>query len=540
MAQKCILIITDGIGHNPSERFNAFAAASKPCYERLFAEVPHTLIRTSGLAVGLPDGQMGNSEVGHMCIGSGVIIYQSLVRINQALADGSLAQNANLQAFLSSVKRVHIIGLYSDGGVHSHLSHFKGLASICKKAGKEVFAHAITDGRDVKPRTAIEFIKDLEHFCAANAVNFASVSGRFYAMDRDKRYERVKEYYEALFGRALRVDNFSEYVEKSCDEGVTDEFIKPAISVDFRGLEQDDGLLFINFRNDRMKQIVAALTSAEFSEFKREFVLENAITMTNYDDKFTLPVLFEKLELNDTLANIISLANLTQLHTAETEKYAHITFFLNGGKEECVRGETRVLVPSPKVKTYDEKPEMSAFEVCEAVLAGIERGEDFIVVNFANGDMVGHTGDFNAAVKAVEAVDTCLGKIVEAARAKNYGFIITSDHGNCEAMRDENGNALTNHTTFDVFAFVEAEGVGFKDVCASGACVADNVSNDGALGDGNALADSFSSTDNVSTDGVRADGIPKLKENLGLSNIAATVLKIMGLPKPKEMNEALF
>ncbi len=492
MAQKCILIITDGIGHNPSERFNAFAAAHKPCYERLFKEVPHTLIHTSGLAVGLPDGQMGNSEVGHMCIGSGVIIYQSLVRINQALADGSLAQNANLRAFLASVRRVHIIGLYSDGGVHSHLTHFKGLARLCKNAGKEVFAHAITDGRDVKPRTGIEFMGDLEHFCAAEGVNLASVSGRFYAMDRDKRYERVKEYYEALFGKALRVENFSEYVKKSCDSGVTDEFIKPAISVDFQGLQKGDGLLFVNFRNDRMKQLVAALTSVEFSEFEREFVLQNALTMTNYDDKFTLPVLFEPLALNDTLANVISRAGLTQLHTAETEKYAHITFFLNGGKEDSVRGETRVLVPSPKVKTYDEKPEMSAFPVCEAVLAGIERGEDFIVVNFANGDMVGHTGDFAAAVKAVEAVDTCLGKIVAAARAHNYGFIITSDHGNCEAMQDEQGNALTNHTTFDVFAFVEAQGVSV------------------------------------------------LKANLGLSNIAASVLKIMGLSIPKQMNEALF
>lgn len=492
MAQKCILVITDGIGHNPSGRYNAFAAARKPSYERLFKEVPHTLIHTSGLAVGLPEGQMGNSEVGHMCIGSGRIIYQNLVRINQALADGSLAKSPILRAFLDKVQRVHIIGLYSDGGVHSHLAHFKALASICKACGKEVFAHAITDGRDVGPKTAAEFIGDLQEFCAANALNFASVSGRFYAMDRDKRYERVKIYYEALFGKALRVSDFASYIRQSYDENVTDEFIKPAVSMDFKGLKADDGLIFVNFRNDRMKELVSALTQAEFSEFEREFVLTNALTMTNYDDKFSLNVLFEKENLQNTLAELISRANLSQLHTAETEKYAHITFFLNGGKEEPVPNETRILIPSPKVKTYDEKPQMSAYEVLAEVKKGIERGEDFIVVNFANGDMVGHTGDFNAAVKAVEAVDKCLGELVETARAHNYGFVITSDHGNCEAMQDETGNALTNHTTFDVFAFVEAQGV------------------------------------------------TKLKENLGLSNIAATVLKVMNLPKPKEMNEGLF
>ena len=492
MSQKCILVITDGIGYNPSKHYNAFAAAHKPNYERLFSEVPNTLIHTSGLSVGLPEGQMGNSEVGHMCIGSGRIIYQNLVRINKALVDGSLEKNPNLRAFLDKVKRVHIIGLYSDGGVHSHLSHFKGLASICKQAGKEVFTHAITDGRDVKPTTGAEFISDLQDFCAQNAIKFASVSGRFYAMDRDKRYERVQIYYDALFGKALRVGDFARYIQQSYDEGVTDEFIKPAISEDFRGLEQDDGIIFINFRNDRMKQLVRALTQAAFSEFEREFVVQNAITMTNYDDKFALSVLFEKEKIDNPLAELISKANLKQFHTAETEKYAHITFFLNGGKEEPVRGETRVLIPSPKVQTYNEKPEMSAFEVLAEVKKGIERGEDFIVVNFANGDMVGHTGDFNAAVKAVEAVDKCLGELVNAARAKNYGFIITSDHGNCEAMQDERGNLLTNHTTFDVFAFVEAKGV------------------------------------------------TKLKENLGLANIAATALKIMGLEKPKEMNEALF
>lgn len=492
MKQKCILVITDGIGHNENTAYNAFAAAQKPNYDKLFKEVPNTLIKTSGLAVGLPEGQMGNSEVGHMCIGSGRIIYQNLVRINKALQDNSLKQSPILQDFLKNLDRVHIIGLYSDGGVHSHLEHFKAVAKICKEAGKAVFAHAITDGRDVSPKSGLAFIKDLQDFCAENGLNLASLSGRFYAMDRDKRYERVQEYYKALFGKALRVRDFADYVGQNYQKDITDEFIKPAISEDFKGLGQNDGLIFINFRNDRMKQIVSALTSDEFNEFEREFVLKNALSMTRYDDNFDLKVLFEKEKLENTLAEYISKANLRQFHTAETEKYAHITFFFNGGKEEPVPNESRVLVPSPKVKTYDEKPQMSAFEVLEEVKKGIKRGEDFIVVNFANGDMVGHTGDFNAAVKAVEAVDKCLGELVEAARAENYAFIIISDHGNCEAMQDEKGNLLTNHTTFDVFAFVEAKGV------------------------------------------------TKLKEGLGLSNVAASVLEIMGLEKPKEMNEALF
>lgn len=492
MKQKCILVITDGIGYNENTSYNAFAAAKKPNYDKLFKEVPNTLIKTSGLAVGLPEGQMGNSEVGHMCIGSGRIIYQNLVRINKALQDNSLKQSSILQDFLKKLDRVHIIGLYSDGGVHSHLEHFKAVAKICKEAGKEVFAHAITDGRDVSPKSGLAFIKDLQDFCAKNGLNLASLSGRFYAMDRDKRYERVQEYYKALFGKALRVRDFADYVEQNYQKELTDEFIKPAISEDFKGLAQNDGLIFINFRNDRMKQIVSALTSDEFNEFEREFVLKNALSMTRYDDNFDLKVLFEKEKLENTLAEYISKANLRQFHTAETEKYAHVTFFFNGGKEEPVPNESRVLVPSPKVKTYDEKPQMSAFEVLEEVKKGIKRGENFIVVNFANGDMVGHTGDFNAAVKAVEAVDKCLGELVEAARAENYAFIIISDHGNCEAMQDEKGNLLTNHTTFDVFAFVEAKGV------------------------------------------------TKLKEGLGLSNVAASVLEIMGLEKPKEMNEALF
>ncbi|KAA6225505.1 MULTISPECIES: 2,3-bisphosphoglycerate-independent phosphoglycerate mutase [unclassified Campylobacter] len=492
MSQKCILVITDGVGFNPSEKFNAFFSAKKPNYERLFKEVPNSLLKTSGLAVGLPEGQMGNSEVGHMCIGSGRIIYQNLVKINKAIEDGSLSKNKNLNTLLEKCKNIHVIGLYSDGGVHSLNTHFNTLLKLCKQRGKNVFAHAITDGRDVGPKTGLKFIKELEESCQKNDICFATLCGRFYAMDRDKRWDRVEKYYKCLMGEVDEVSNFSAYMQESYEKGITDEFIEGVKSANFKGINEEDGLIFVNFRNDRMKELIYVLNSKDFNEFKRDKIFNNLLTMSVYDDKFNLPVLFEKEVLNDTLAQVIARANLTQLHTAETEKYAHVTFFFNGGIEESVENESRVLIPSPKVKTYDERPEMSAFEVLDEVKKGINQGKDFIVVNFANGDMVGHTGSFEASVKAVEAVDFCLGELVKEARKKDYAFIITSDHGNCEAMQDEKGNILTNHTTFDVFVFVEAQGVS------------------------------------------------KIKENMGLSNIAASVLKILGLQKPSAMNEAMF
>ncbi|AXP08172.1 2,3-bisphosphoglycerate-independent phosphoglycerate mutase [Campylobacter hepaticus] len=492
MKQRCVLIITDGIGYNTSSDFNAFQAAKKPTYERLFKEVPNSLLKTSGLAVGLPENQMGNSEVGHMCIGSGQIIYQNLVRINQAIKTKELEKNENLQKLLTKCKRLHVIGLYSDGGVHSMDTHFKAILEICAQNGNEVFAHAISDGRDVSPISGLNFMKDLKNFCDNLGIHFATLCGRFYAMDRDKRWDRLKEYYDCLLGKSLKVSNLIDYMQKCYDENITDEFIKAAQNENYEGMNEEDGLIFINFRNDRMKQLIEVLNAKNFDHFKRDKVFNNLLTMSVYDDKFNLLVLFEKEQIKSTLSEVISKAGLSQLHTAETEKYAHVTFFFNGGKEELVENETRILIPSPKVKTYDEKPDMSAFEVCDVVKKGIEKGEDFIVVNFANGDMVGHTGNFNAAIKAVEAVDACLGEIIECARKHEYAFIITSDHGNCEAMKDKNGNLLTNHTVFDVFVFVEAKGV------------------------------------------------YKIKDNMGLSNIAASVLKILDLEIPKEMNEALF
>lgn len=492
MKQKLVLVITDGIGHNPNSEYNAFAAAKKPNFEWLFKNTPNSLLKTSGLAVGLPDGQMGNSEVGHMTIGSGRILYQNLVKIDKSIKSGDLANNKTLVSLLKRVKRAHIIGLYSDGGVHSHFSHFNEICKISNEYGVQTFAHLITDGRDVSPTSGADFVKNFESFASDNGLNLATISGRFYAMDRDKRWDRVENAYNVIAKNENLVSiSGSKYIIQSYENGITDEFIKPASFCDFGGIKAEDGIVFINFRNDRAREICEALSVAEFDEFKRDKMCKNLVTMTNYDDKFSFDVMFENDDIKDTLAEVIANAGLTQLHTAETEKYAHVTFFLNGGKEEPNLNETRVLIPSPKVKTYDEKPQMSAYEVKDAVINGIKGGEDFIVVNFANGDMVGHTGNFEASIKAVEAVDECIGEILKVVKEQNYAYMQISDHGNCEAMRNENGEILTNHSTFDVFCFV------------------------------------------------MANEVSKIS-NGGLSNVAPTVLKIMELEIPKEMDKPLF
>lgn len=488
MKQKTILVITDGIGCNQSAEFNAFAAAKKPTYDMLFKSVPNTLLRTSGLAVGLPEGQMGNSEVGHMTIGSGRVLYQNLVKIDKMIENDTLKTAPEIVNLLKICPRVHVIGLYSDGGVHSHLRHFDALCQIAKDAGAQVFAHAITDGRDVSPTSGAGFLEALEA-----KFSVGSVCGRFYAMDRDNRWERVQKAYAALMGEGEKQKiSPSEYARKSYEKGITDEFIEPAIFGEFDGIKENDGIIFVNFRNDRAREICQALSMEDFAGFERKFCVRNLITMTEYDAKFPFPIIVKKDILQNTLAEVIADAGLRQLHTAETEKYAHVTFFFNGGSEECVQNETRILIDSPKVATYDLCPAMSAHAVCEAVIKGIEGGEDFIVVNFANGDMVGHTGNFDAAVKAVEAVDECLGKIYAKAKEFDYAYVQISDHGNCEQMRGAQGELLTNHTTFDVFCFVSAQGVS------------------------------------------------ELKRDFGLSNVAPTILKLMGLEIPAQMDEALF
>lgn len=484
---KTILVITDGIGYNKNSDFNAFANAKKNTFDYLFKNSATSLLKTSGLAVGLPKGQMGNSEVGHMTIGSGRILYQNLVKIDKAIEENSLKDNKILQKLFKNCKRIHIIGLYSDGGVHSHFRHFDAICELAKKNGCQTFAHAITDGRDVLPTSGENFISHLE-----NTQNLATICGRFYAMDRDKRWDRVKLAYETIANNEnLTSQKPSEYIKDSYKNSITDEFIKPASFIKFGGIKPDDGIVFINFRNDRAREICTAFGDENFNEFARKNICKNLVTMTNYDDKFNFEIIFKNEEIKNSLSEIISNANLTQLHTAETEKYAHVTFFFNGGKEEPQINETRVLIPSPKVKTYDEKPQMSAYEVKDVVVKGIKDGFDFIVVNFANGDMVGHTGNYEASIKAVEAVDECLGEILKAAKEENYAYIQISDHGNCEEMRNKKGEILTNHTTFDVFCFVVANGV-------------DKISNG------------------------------------GLSNVAPTILKLMELKIPQEMDEALF
>jgi len=488
--QKTLLIITDGIGHNESEVANAFAKAHKPTYDKLFKSVPYSFIQTSGLSVGLPEGQMGNSEVGHMCIGSGRILYQNLVKISLAAQDGSLANNKALQELLHVKGSIHIIGLVSDGGVHSHLGHIMALARIAEASGKNVFLHIITDGRDVSPTSGLGFVEQLESLCNEN-IHIASISGRFFSMDRDNRWERVEQGYRVMVDAEPKTSlHVKAYMQSMYDKGVSDEFIEPVAFEAYGGMKSDDGVIFANFRNDRMRELSRAIGFEAFSEFPRTLNGVACITMTEYDSSYPFPIMFEADTPQHTLSDVIADAGLSQFHTAETEKYAHVTFFFNGGIEEPKVGETRLLVPSPKVKTYDLQPEMSAHAVGDAVLKAMDEAYDFIVVNFANGDMVGHTGSLEAGIKAVEAVDAELGRLFEKAKVTNYSIVLTSDHGNCEQMFDSEEKTLTNHTTFDVYGFVMDKRV-------------------------------------------------KRVNKGGLNNIAPTVLKLMGLPIPQEMDAPL-
>jgi len=490
LSKKVILVITDGIGFSSKTEHNAFYNAKKPTYDKLFKETPHALIDTSGLSVGLPEGQMGNSEVGHMSIGSGRVLYQHLVKISLALSENRLKDNTELQNLLNTSNRVHLIGLLSDGGVHSHIDHFIGIAEIAAQSGKEVFLHLITDGRDVSPTSATTYIKQLQEHLSEN-IKIATLSGRFYAMDRDNRWPRIQRAYEAIVNATPKTDfEPAGYIGSSYALGETDEFVEPVTFEGYEGFKDGDSVLTINFRSDRMRELVTALGDKHFNEFSRNPLKVHLATITEYDKSFNYPVLFKKDAPKNTLAEVISACGLRQLHTAETEKYAHVTFFFNGGIDEPYNNETRILIPSPNVKTYDEKPEMSAHEVGAVVLKAMDDAIDFIVVNFANGDMVGHTGDFEAAKRAVTAVDTELGHIIEKGKENDYSVVITSDHGNCEEMKDENGETLTNHTVGKVWCFVIAQGVSRVQTGA-------------------------------------------------LNNIAPTVLKLMDITIPKEMDSSL-
>lgn len=491
MSKKTVLVITDGIGYSPKREYNAFHTALKPTYDRLFREVPHALIDTFGLSVGLPEGQMGNSEVGHMSIGSGRVLYQDLVKISLALEEGTFSNNPVFASLLKTSKRIHLIALMSDGGVHSHIDHIMGVAEIAAEEGKEVWLHLITDGRDVAPTSAKLFLHTVDAHASSN-IKIGSLGGRFYAMDRDNRWDRVEKGYNAIAcANPLSEQSVADYIENAYAAGETDEFITPSAFEGYDGFKEGDAVLTLNFRSDRMRELTAAIGDKEFSGFTRAFVPTHLATITQYDKNFPYPVLFPKDAPTNTLAEVISNAGLRQLHTAETEKYAHVTFFFNGGVEEPYENETRVLIPSPQVKTYDMQPQMSAPEVGDVVLKAMDEGYDFVVVNFANGDMVGHTGNFEAAVRGVEAVDEQLGRIVETAQKNGYSMVLTSDHGNCEEMRDDAGNVLTNHTVGKVWCFVMDDEV--KQV------------HPGAL-----------------------------------NNIAPTILKLMGLEIPAEMDSPLI
>jgi len=490
--QKTILVITDGIGHNEDSYFNAFKNANTPNFDKLFQETPYALLKTYGHAVGLPKSQMGNSEVGHMTIGSGRVIYQDLEKISFAIEDKTILQNKNFQRLLTSSNTLHIIGLTSDGGVHSHINHIIGITKLLKDSFKKIYLHLITDGRDVSPTSSPGFIKQIEDI-TDDKIKIATISGRFYTMDRDKRWDRVKKGYDAIvLAKPLTKKTPQEYIKAQYEQEITDEFIEPVALEGYDGLKDDDAILMINFRSDRVRQISKLLGDKDFMPIDVDKKDVKLFTMTEYAKEFTFPVIFTKEIPKNTLAEVISKAGLRQFHTAETEKYAHVTFFLNGGVEEPYKNETRVLIPSPKVKTYDMKPQMSAYEVKDAVLKAMEEEYDFIVVNFANGDMVGHTGNYEAAIKAVEAVDECIGEIVNMCDQKDYSLILSADHGNCEKMRDKDNNILTNHTVGEVYCFV------------------------------------------------RDKRVTKISTKGGLSNIAPTVLKLMGLEIPKEMDEALY
>ena len=491
MSKKAILVITDGIGFSPKTEYNSFYNAKKPTYEKLFKETPHSLIDTFGLSVGLPEGQMGNSEVGHMSIGSGRVLYQDLVKISLALAENSLEKNEVLKNLLDASNRLHLIGLLSDGGVHSHIDHFMGIADIASKNGKKVFLHLITDGRDVSPTSAQKYISKVEEHLNEN-VTIATISGRFYSMDRDNRWERVQRGYDAIVDAEPKTDwNPHGYIGHSYSLGETDEFVEPTAFEGYDGMQDGDSVLTINYRSDRMREMVTALGDKDFREFPKHSLNLHIATITEYDKSFNYPVMFRKDVPKNTLAEVIASKGLRQLHTAETEKYAHVTFFLNGGIDEPYENETRVLIPSPDVKTYDMKPQMSANEVCDVVLTAMDDENDFVVVNFANGDMVGHTGDIEASKIAVTTVDEQLGKIIKKAKEQDYAVVITSDHGNCEEMKDDEGNILTNHTVGKVWCFVIA------------------------------------------------DGVTKVEAG-GLNNIAPTVLKLMDIEIPAEMDHSLI
>ena len=457
MAKKALLMILDGWGIGQHGKGDVIFNTPTPYLDYLTAVSAHSQLAASGEDVGLPDGQMGNSEVGHLNIGAGRVVYQDLVKINRACKDGSILQNKGIVEAYSYAKengkRLHLMGLTSDGGVHSSLDHLFKLIEIGKEYGlkDQLFVHCFMDGRDTDPKSGKGFIEQVQQVCQKNDAHIASIVGRFYAMDRDKRWERVKEAYDLIVdAKGKQSADMVKAVQESYDEGVTDEFIKPINNSAIDGtIQEGDAVIFFNFRNDRAKELTSVLTQQDLPEAGMKTIPGlKYYCMTPYDASFTgVGILFPKENVGNTLGEYLSKQGKKQLHTAETEKYAHVTFFFNGGREEPYEGEDRILVPSPKVATYDLKPEMSAFEVKDKLVDAIGTQKyDFIVVNFANGDMVGHTGVYNAIAKAVWAVDNCVKDVIEAAKANDYEAIIIADHGNADNAINPDGTPNTAHS----------------------------------------------------------------------------------------------
>ena len=453
-------MILDGWGKSPDPKVSAIDNANIPFINSLYHKYPNASLRTDGLHVGLPEGQMGNSEVGHMNLGAGRIVYQDLAKINLAVENKTLEKEQVLMDAFNYAKQnnknVHFLGLLSDGGVHSHINHIKGLITAAEDSGVDnTFVHAFTDGRDVDPKSGKGFVIDLEAYIKDKSTKIASITGRYYAMDRDKRWERIKLAYDALVnGIGEHSTNATQSLQTNYDNDVTDEFIKPIIMVDelkkpIATIKEDDVVIFFNFRTDRGRQLTDALSQNDFHEQNMHKLNLYYVTMTNYDETFKgINVIFNKDNLTETLGEVLEKNNKTQIRIAETEKYPHVTFFFSGGREKPFIGETRILRNSPKVATYDLKPEMSAFELTDALVPELEKGEvDFVCLNFANGDMVGHTGVMEAAIKACEAVDKCVEKVVTTALANGYTTLLIADHGNCETMINPDGSPNTAHTT---------------------------------------------------------------------------------------------
>ena len=501
MNKKVILLILDGWGITQDPKVSAIYNAKTPYINSLYNNFPHASLRTDGEHVGLPEGQMGNFEVGHMNLGAGRIVYQNLARINKAIKDDTLAKEKELIAAFKYAKQhnknIHLLGLVSNGGIHSHINHLKGLLKAADDNNVEnIFLHAFTDGRDCDPKSGKFFINDIEKTMQETTGTLASVTGRYYAMDRDNRWERIQLAYDALVnGSGTKSTNITESIQQSYEAGVTDEFIKPVIMVDEKEqpkatIQKDDVVIFFNFRTDRGRQLTNVLSQQDFPEYNTKKLPLYFVTMTNYDATFkNINVVYNSDNIENTLGEVLETAGKKQIRIAETEKYPHVTFFFSGGREKEFDGEKRLLCPSPKVATYDLKPEMSAYEIRDTIVPELENGEvDFVCLNFANGDMVGHTGDFDAAVKACETVDIVTKEVVTTALDNNYTTILIADHGNCETMMNPDGTPHTAHTTNPVpFILIDKEIKSIKN---------------GILGD-----------------------------------IAPTILKLMGVDQPKEMTQ---